>query len=111
MAERWTANVTVAAIIERRIDGVSRFLLVEEETPEGLKLNNPAGIWVTDGGESKYELTLCGDGDDLCGKLIWSNDNDLGTKLKPYIGQMMLVNAPRVANQEWRAGANADARV
>ena len=39
MAERWTPSVTVAAIIERRIDGTSRFLLVEEETPEGLKLN------------------------------------------------------------------------
>jgi 8-oxo-dGTP pyrophosphatase MutT (NUDIX family) len=43
MAVRWTPSVTVAAIIERRIDGESRFLLVEEETPEGLKLNNPAG--------------------------------------------------------------------
>ncbi len=36
---RWTPSVTVAAIIER--DG--RYLLVEEHTPEGLKLNNPAG--------------------------------------------------------------------
>ena len=36
---RWTPSVTVAAIIER--DG--RFLLVEEHTPEGLRLNNPAG--------------------------------------------------------------------
>jgi 8-oxo-dGTP pyrophosphatase MutT (NUDIX family) len=43
MAERWKPSVTVAAIIEGRIDGESRFLLVEEETPEGLKLNNPAG--------------------------------------------------------------------
>jgi 8-oxo-dGTP pyrophosphatase MutT (NUDIX family) len=43
MTERWTPSVTVAAIIERRLDGVSRFLLVEEETSEGLKLNNPAG--------------------------------------------------------------------
>jgi 8-oxo-dGTP pyrophosphatase MutT (NUDIX family) len=43
MAERWTPSVTVAAIIERSVDGTSRFLLVEEETPEGLKLNNPAG--------------------------------------------------------------------
>lgn len=33
----------MAAIIERRIDGASEFLLVEEHTPEGLKLNNPAG--------------------------------------------------------------------
>lgn len=36
---RWKPSVTVAAIIERE----GRFLLVEEETPEGLKLNNPAG--------------------------------------------------------------------
>jgi 8-oxo-dGTP pyrophosphatase MutT (NUDIX family) len=37
--QRWSPSVTVAAIVEH--DG--RFLLVEEETPEGLRLNNPAG--------------------------------------------------------------------
>ena len=39
MPNRWKPNVTVAAVIER--DG--RFLLVEEETPEGLCFNQPAG--------------------------------------------------------------------
>ena len=39
MSTRWKPSVTVAAVIES--DG--RFLLVEEHTPEGLKLNNPAG--------------------------------------------------------------------
>lgn len=39
MTTRWKPNVTVAAIIEH--DG--RFLLVEEETFDGLRLNNPAG--------------------------------------------------------------------
>jgi len=39
MHTRWKPSVTVAAIIER--DG--RYLLVEEHTPEGLRLNNPAG--------------------------------------------------------------------
>ena len=43
MSERWKPSVTVAAIIERVVDGESRFLLVEEDTVEGLKLNNPAG--------------------------------------------------------------------
>lgn len=36
---RWKPHVTVAAVIER--DG--RFLMVEEETAEGLQLNQPAG--------------------------------------------------------------------
>jgi len=49
MNTRWKPSVTVAAIIER--DG--RFLLVEEETPEGLMFNNPAGH--LDPGESPVE--------------------------------------------------------
>ena len=43
MSKRWKPNVTVAAIIERTVDGHPQFLLVEEETADGLRLNNPAG--------------------------------------------------------------------
>jgi 8-oxo-dGTP pyrophosphatase MutT (NUDIX family) len=45
MNARWSPSVTVAAIVCDRggADGVARWLLVEEHTPEGLKLNNPAG--------------------------------------------------------------------
>lgn len=49
MDTRWKPSVTVAAIIEK--DG--KFLLVEEHTAEGLKLNNPAGH--LDPGESPLE--------------------------------------------------------
>jgi len=48
-AKRWSPSVTVAAIIERE----GRYLLVEEHTPEGLKLNNPAGH--LDPGESPLQ--------------------------------------------------------
>ena len=36
---RWKPNVTVAAIMAQG----GRYLLIEEHTPEGLRLNNPAG--------------------------------------------------------------------
>jgi len=39
MTTRWKPSSTVAAIIEHE----GRYLLVEEHTPEGLRLNNPAG--------------------------------------------------------------------
>ncbi len=39
MNTRWKPSVTVAAIVEHE----GRYLLVEEHTPEGLRLNNPAG--------------------------------------------------------------------
>lgn len=49
MTKRWKPNLTVAAIVARPLRGMSvvdpgtQFLLVEEETTEGLRLNNPAG--------------------------------------------------------------------
>jgi ADP-ribose pyrophosphatase YjhB (NUDIX family) len=39
MTQRWKPSVTVAAVIEQN----GRFLLVEEQTSDGLRLNNPAG--------------------------------------------------------------------
>jgi len=39
MTQRWKPSATVAALIENK----GKFLLVEEHTPEGLRLNNPAG--------------------------------------------------------------------
>ena len=59
-AERWKPSVTVAAIASRPRRGtrevVLEYLLVEEETPEGLRLNNPAGH--LDPGESPAEAVV-----------------------------------------------------
>jgi 8-oxo-dGTP pyrophosphatase MutT (NUDIX family) len=49
MNPRWSPSVTVAAIVEKE----GRYLLIEEHTPEGLRLNNPAGH--LDPGESLAE--------------------------------------------------------
>ena len=51
-APRWSPSVTVAAIISDA-GRPPRYLLVEEHTPEGLKLNNPAGH--LDPGESPQQ--------------------------------------------------------
>ena len=53
MNKPFKPSVTVAAVIARDFDGVQKFLLVEEETPDGLKLNNPAGH--LDPGESPVQ--------------------------------------------------------
>ena len=43
MTRLFKPSVTVAAVVARDFDGIQKFLLVEEETRDGLKLNNPAG--------------------------------------------------------------------
>jgi len=50
--DQWKPNVTVAAVIER--DG--RFLLVEEETEDGVRFNQPAGH--LEDGESLLEAVV-----------------------------------------------------
>ncbi len=50
--KRFRPSVTVAAVIEH----AGRYLLVEEETPEGLMLNNPAGH--LEQGESPVEAVV-----------------------------------------------------
>ena len=52
MPNRWKPNVTVAAIVEHE----GRFLLVEEDTADGLRLNNPAGH--LDPGESPIQACI-----------------------------------------------------
>jgi 8-oxo-dGTP pyrophosphatase MutT (NUDIX family) len=52
MPHRWKPNVTVAAVIERD----HRVLLVEEQTAQGLLLNNPAGH--LDPGESLVQACV-----------------------------------------------------
>src|SRR5664279_4996993 len=56
MNERWKPSVTVAAIASRVRADRTEYLLVEEETPEGLKLNNPAGH--LDPGESPQQAVV-----------------------------------------------------
>ena len=48
----WKPNVTVAAVVEH--DG--RFLLVEEDTPDGIRLNQPAGH--LDPGETPLDAAI-----------------------------------------------------
>ena len=52
MQHRWKPNVTVAAVIEHG----GKFLLVEEHTSDGLRLNNPAGH--LDPGESLFDACV-----------------------------------------------------
>jgi 8-oxo-dGTP pyrophosphatase MutT (NUDIX family) len=56
MNERWKPSVTVAAVIERQHGGLRQFLMVEEQTRDGLRLNNPAGH--LEAGESPQQAVV-----------------------------------------------------
>jgi len=69
--------------------------------PAVAELYNPAGIWVTGTGETKFEVRLCGDGDELCGTLIWLGEGGR-EELRQFVNQPLMDTARRVGNQKWR---------
>lgn len=56
MHDPWKPNVTVAAIVEGEGDDAGRYLMVEEETRDGLRINQPAGH--LEPGESLVEAVV-----------------------------------------------------
>ena len=67
------------------------------------RIYTPEGTWVTNGGESKYAIELCGKGGDaICAKMVWADDSALGQRLKQYVGKTDVLEVPRIGNQRWR---------
>ena len=78
----WKPNVTVAAVLE----GEGKFLLVEEETDEGIRFNQPAGHL-----ECRESLTDAVIGEEMC---IRDRYSAPGQNTATLSGRLM----PRVAS-------------
>ncbi|UTA49589.1 NUDIX domain-containing protein [Simiduia sp. 21SJ11W-1] len=56
MSSAFAPHVTVATIVCRVVDGATEFLCVKEHTPQGIRINQPAGHW--EPGESLVEAAV-----------------------------------------------------
>ncbi|RUT34992.1 DUF2147 domain-containing protein [Arsenicitalea aurantiaca] len=63
---------------------------------------DPRGTWESASGESRYEVSLCGDGTALCARLVWLRENEMTPKNIPYLGSYLVEAARRVGPSEWR---------
>ncbi len=63
---------------------------------------DPTGLWQADDGESRYEVSLCGDGSQLCAKLVWIQPDKIKAANKVYIDTYVVNKISRATNREWR---------
>ncbi len=63
---------------------------------------DPTGMWEADDGESRYEVSLCGDGTQLCAKLVWIQPDKIKKANKVYIDTYVVNKAKKYTNREWR---------
>ncbi len=72
----------------------------------GLGGITPVGVWEADNRESRYKVTLCGDGTQLCAELVWIRPKDINRRNKQYLNTYVVYEAVRSRPAEWKGNIN-----
>lgn len=73
---------------------------------------DPTGRWETENGQSRYDVFICGDHGELCGRLVWLKDGPQNNDNQALMGTLILDHAKHTAINRWRgtiAGAGKSA--
>ena len=54
---------------------------------------SPAGTWEIEYRDSRYDVTMCGDGTELCAKLIWLGNGADTEENLPYLNTFLIDQA------------------
>ena len=81
--------------------------LVSMSAPVGAQDNfftqfDPTGVWEADDHESRYDVTLCGDGSQICAKLVWIQPDKINGRNIQYLDKYVIHKANRATPGEWR---------
>lgn len=67
---------------------------------------DPTGTWQTTTGESRYKVSYCGDGTQLCAKLTWLRDDAKTEENLPYLGRYVVKGAVPTGGNQWEGNVN-----
>ena len=68
----------------------------------------PEGTWQTTTGESRYSVSYCGDGTELCAKLIWLRKDARTPENLALLNQHVVQGARATAANKWRGTVKYD---
>lgn len=63
---------------------------------------SPLGSWQLKSGDSRFEVIACGDGTELCARLVWLSEEARTAETLPYLGTFVVEGARPVAQNVWR---------
>ncbi len=65
-------------------------------------LASPVGIWEIEMRDSRYDVQLCGDGTQLCAKLIWLGNGADNAENMPYLNTYLIDHARQSRANQWK---------
>ena len=63
---------------------------------------DPTGTWQSTTGESRYQVSYCGEAGQLCAQLTWLRDDAKTPEALPYLGKQVLQGAVPTAANRWK---------
>ena len=69
---------------------------------------SPVGTWQTTTGESRYKVSLCGDGTQLCAKLTWLRADARTPENLALLNKLVVQNARSIDENKWRGMVKYD---
>ena len=68
----------------------------------------PVGTWQTTTGESRYAVSYCGDGTELCAKLTWLREDAKTPENLALLNKYVVQGAQATAQNKWRGTVKYD---
>ena len=68
---------------------------------EAAKTITPVGIWQTTSGESRYKISTCKNGKQICAKLVWLRSDVRTPENLKLLNKVVLSGAQRSQNNKW----------
>ena len=72
---------------------------------------DPTGQWQTTTGDSRYVVTYCGDGNQLCAKLVWLRSDARTDQNLAYLNRFVVSGAVPVGANSWKGNVSYDGDV
>jgi uncharacterized protein (DUF2147 family) len=72
---------------------------------------DPTGTWQSSGGESRYKVSYCGDGTQLCAKLTWLRDDARTEENLAYLNRYVVKGAVLTGENRWKGRVAYDGGV
>jgi uncharacterized protein (DUF2147 family) len=69
---------------------------------------DPTGTWQSTTGESRYRVSYCGDGTQLCAKLTWLREDARTDGNLAYLNQYVVRGAVPTGENSWQGEVNYD---
>jgi len=67
---------------------------------------NPVGTWQSTTGESRFAVSYCGDGNQLCAKLTWLREDARTPENLAYLNKYVVQGAIETAANRWKGIVN-----